>query len=279
MKNYQLIFFALIALLILTSCTKESDSKETREQLPVTKNSQPIVLVPGTNGTANDFDDFIADVSKIYDYQPEILRLTVNEDNSIIHSDEPLKKNAYRPFIVIAFENATEDGTLEQSKRLKTALKSLEKKYSFKNFDAVGYSNGGLVLTHFLKHDANTTKIKLRRMVTLATPYNYLSMDENGKEKKVTPLPFHNELLTELLTDDDSIPQNISYLNITGDIDSDHGSDSVVPVNSALAGRLIYQDKIKSYKEQIFSGKQYSHSGIVNATASEKAVMSFLYGD
>lgn len=61
---------------------------------------------------------------------------------------------------------------------------SLEKKYSFKNFDAVGYSNGGLVLTHFLKHDANTTKIKLRRMVTLATPYNYLSMDENGKEKR-----------------------------------------------------------------------------------------------
>ena len=56
---------------------------------------------------------------------------------------------------------------------------SSAKRYHFKQFDGVGYSNGGLVLTQFAEQDSHRTALK--RLMTIGTPYNDLNPKASQK--------------------------------------------------------------------------------------------------
>lgn len=235
------------------------------------------MLVPGTHATEDRFDSFTTDLSNSYRHKATTMKITVTKELTLDYSGAKLTPDTHRPFIVIAFEDNSEHGILNQAEGLAIALEDLYQRYHFKQFDAVGHSNGGLVLTNFLEYHSTEVKTQLRQLVTVATPYNDTRLKDNGTSKDLTKIPTKTHLLTNFIDRNSFIPKSLAMLNITGDIKGDHGSDGIVPVNSALSGALIYQDVIQSYQEKVVTGKGTSHSDILIDDTTQAAIIAFLY--
>lgn len=73
------------------------------------------------------------------------------------------------------------------------------------------------------------------------------------------------------------IPKSISVLNITGDLKNNHVSDGIVPVNSALAGELIYKGTVSSYSSKIYNGNDTGHSDILSNKHVQTRIIHFLF--
>lgn len=186
------------------------------------------------------------------------MKITVMKDLTLDYSGAKLTPDTHRPFIVIALED-------------------LFQRYHFKQFDAVGHSNGGLVLTNFLEYHSSEIKSQLRHLVTVTTSYNDTKQTDNGTNSDITKIPTKTHLLTNFIDRNVFIPKSITLLNITGDIKDNHESDGIVPVNSALSGSLIYKDVIQSYREKVVTGKGAGHSDILEDDATKEAIIEFIY--
>lgn len=57
-------------------------------------------------------------------------------------------------------------------------MKKAHQLYSFKAYNALGHSNGGLVWTIFLEKAQKPTS-QMKNLITLGTPYNYLDPKAN----------------------------------------------------------------------------------------------------
>lgn len=200
-KQFKLVLISCL-LVGLVGCHTVSHSKNTQGTL-TSKSIAPIILVPGTNGRATDFDAFIKNIGAFYNYTPHVLRLIVHPDHQLSYLDKPLPITTTRPFIVIAFEDSSEDGTLTQSAWLHTALTAIHTDYDYSNFAAVGYSNGGLVLTHLLEQYPQSP-FKMTDLITIATPFNDLSLVDNGESAFID----HPPLVTETLSFFNRSPTN-----------------------------------------------------------------------
>lgn len=118
---------------MLTGCQPHDKPFSPRKETAI-----PIVLVPGTHATEDRFDAFTADLSTAY-HQATTMKITVMKDLTLDYSGAKLTPDTHRPFIVIAFEDNSEHGILDQVQGLAIALEDLYQRYHFKQFDAVGH--------------------------------------------------------------------------------------------------------------------------------------------
>lgn len=64
-----------------------------------------------------------------------------------------LSTNDTKPYIIIAFSNNTDGyANIKQTQSLDIAMQALQNRYHFKQFNAVGHSNGGLNWTIYLEN-------------------------------------------------------------------------------------------------------------------------------
>jgi uncharacterized alpha/beta hydrolase family protein len=276
MKHSIQIFSALGILLVVCLLGQKSLTVFA-DKFPIT--SQPVeiqtptIMVPGTNGTVDRFDGLIKSLNTEEDV--EVLKVTVASDNTVLCKGR-LSASSAHPIIVIAFEDSSTDTLSVQGKWYQIALVYIQKSYSFKTYNYLGHSNGGLVITSYLENDQQVTDPELSKLITIGTPYNDLSSAYNNTATNVTQIKKTSPLLKGYLKNLDQIPSNIQMRNIAGEI-KHSASDGTVPVQSVFAGRSIYQDRIADYQELLIQGEQTNHSELVENTEIIDQIKTFFW--
>lgn len=257
MKKLKAIPFviAALALIGMTLSGKSYVHKINDHQIKINSSRMnPTILVPGSSATQERFDSMLESLNNM-GHKHSILKLTVKTDNSIRYSGQ-ITNNDLRPFIVIAFEN-NHDGYANIKKQtawLNIAMNALQKKYKFKNFNAIGHSNGGLNWTIFLEKYYDSDDFNIQTLMTIGTPYNF---EETNTENRT-------QMLKDLIANRDNIPSTLTMYNLAGT--STYDADKIVPFASVEAGKYIYQNTAKHYTQLTVTGSDADHSDLPSNT-------------
>lgn len=232
------------------------------------KISEPTIMVPGTNGDADRFDELI---QKLKETDPDtaVMKVTVKTDGTLVVSGS-LNQTTKHPIVVIAFQDASDgqSAVAKQAKWYQQALTYVHESYAFSNYNVVAHSNGGLVLTDYLENDRLPEDPQLDHLITLGTPFNDVGDYNSGKQLK-TISPWLNSYLKNA----NKLPtEQLSVLNIAGDQNASQ-SDGTVELASVKAGAKLYQNSA-SYTELEVDA---SHSDLLTNPVAVQAIETIFH--
>lgn len=179
-----------------------------------------------------------------------LLKVKVYNNGQITYTGR-IRQGDNKPFIVVGFEN-NHDGyrnVKKQARMFNTAFNQLKAQYNFNNFKGIGHSNGGLIYTYFLEHYFNERQIRIKRLMTIGTPYNFAE-----------PSNRRTQMLTDFIKNRKKLPSNLTMYSIAGS--ENYVEDGLVPLSSVLAGKYIYQGVVSHYTQITVTGKLAQHSAL-----------------
>lgn len=210
----------------------------------------PVIMIPGSSATVNRFDTLVTRINQMDHRNHSLLKVKVYNSGKITYSGQ-IRQNDNEPFIVVGFEN-NHDGysnIKKQAKMFNVAFNQLKEQYNFNNFKGIGHSNGGLIYTYFLEHYFNERQIKIKRLMTIGTPYNFAE-----------PSNRRTQMLTDFIKYRKNLPSNLKMYSVAGS--ENYVEDGLVPLSSVLAGKYIYQGIVKHYTQVTVTGKLAQHSAL-----------------
>ncbi|MBC1435985.1 alpha/beta hydrolase [Listeria rocourtiae] len=235
----------------------------------------PILLVHGTHGTANSFNGMIARIMSTYGKSTDRVIVLVQKDGTLEYQGT-LSSKPQNPFIQVVFEN--NDAPIDQEAEwIDTVMKDLQKRYNVTQYNAIGHSNGGLALTTYAEKLVDDAAPRMEKMVVIGTPFNDLDTDYNAATTDFMDVKKRTTELQIYIEENGNLDANLKVLSIAGDLDGDSVSDGVVPVQSALASRLIFDDAVADYSEQVVTGGGAQHSDLHENTTVDAIVAEFVY--
>ena len=210
----------------------------------------PTIMIPGSSATQERFDSMIKTLNTMGKTH-SILKLTVSESGNISYSGQ-LSTNDTKPYIIIAFSNNTDGyaNIKKQTQSLDIAMQALQNRYHFKQFNAVGHSNGGLNWTIYLEKYYNSQDFNIQTLVTLGSPYNFEETNSSNR----------TQLLQDLISNNTTIPQSLLVYNIAGS--QSYDDDYIVPLSSVESGKYVFQKIVKRYTQLTVTGDDAEHSDL-----------------
>lgn len=213
----------------------------------------PVIMIPGSSASVNRFDRLVNELNRGRKNPHSLLKVKVMKNDHLQYSGR-IRPNDNEPIIVVGFEN-NHDGysnIKKQARWFNIAFRQLRRQYSFNNFKAIGHSNGGLIYTYFLEHYYARYQHteRLKRLMMIGSPYNFNERSMNHQTK----------MLADLIKDRQNLPKNISVYLVAGT--KTYTSDGLVPVNSVLTGKYIYQNQVKHLTTIMVSGNNAQHSDL-----------------
>lgn len=213
----------------------------------------PIIMVPGSSATTDRFNNLVSMLNQNSPTKHSLLKVNVDQTNHLKFSGS-ISRGDNEPIIVVGFSN-NHDGYSNIKKQagwLNVAFYQLMQQYKFNNFKAFGHSNGGLVWTYWLEHYYSDYQpnIKLKKLMTLGTPYNF---SENNINRKT-------QMLTDFIKYRERIPKSLIVYTVSGG--ESYDSDGRVPENSVEAGKYIYQKQVAHYTTMTVTGADAQHSSL-----------------
>lgn len=214
----------------------------------------PTILVPGSSASQERFNGTVSSLNQM-GRKHGLLKLTVQTNGHIKYSGQ-LQASDNQPYIVIAFQNNTDSyATIKkQAKWLSLALDDLQEKYHFRNFNAIGHSNGGLDWTVYLEKYYSSSALNIKTLMTIGTPYNF----------EVTDTAHQTEMLKDLIADKKSLPSSLIMYNVAGT--QTYDGDYIVPIASVELGKYIYQNQVAHYTQVTVTGDAAEHSDLPQNT-------------
>ncbi|MBC6316116.1 alpha/beta hydrolase [Listeria grandensis] len=235
----------------------------------------PIVLVHGTHGTANSFNGMISRITETYGKSTDKVIVLVKKDGTLEYQGT-LSNKSKNPFIQVVFEN--NDAPIDQEATwVATVIKDIQKKYNVTQYNAIGHSNGGLALTTYAEKLADDSAPIMEKLVVIGTPFNDLDGDDNAATTDFTDVANRTTELQQYIDDSTNLDAKLQVLSIAGDLDNNAVSDGVVPVQSALSSRLIFEGNVANYSEEIVTGANAQHSDLHENTTVDGIVADFIY--
>ncbi len=222
---------------------------------PLKSSMQPVILVPGSSAGENRFDTLIAKLNEDDVQHHSLLKLTVNTNDSISYKGK-IYADDNQPYIVIAFQDNHDgfDNIKKQAKWLSLALDALVNRYHFNHFNAIGHSNGGLIWTYFLENYFDNQYLTIDKLMTIGAPFN---LNETSAVKR-TPL------LQSLIQNNNKLPKNLDVYTIVGA--ETYNTDGLVPWESAMQARYVFQNKVHHFTEITVTGANAEHSDLPQNT-------------
>ncbi|BAX71438.1 alpha/beta hydrolase superfamily protein [Leuconostoc suionicum] len=227
----------------------------------------PIILIPGSSASVNRFDSLLTKLNT-KSQRHDVLKVLVTKDGKLVYSGK-IRSSDEQPFIVVGFQNNADgyDNIKKQAKWLNTALIDLQDRYHFHNFQGIGHSNGGLIWTRYLENYYSSDSFNMATLMTLGTPFNF---SESSSQRRTVMLKDFIEKSTKL-------PSNLIMYSIAGT--EDYTDDGIVPVQSVLAGKYIFQKHVKSYTQITVSGDDAQHSSLPENTEVVKLIQEHILKD
>lgn len=213
----------------------------------------PVIMIPGSSATNQRFNGLISQLNSKTYQKHSVLKIEVYQNGSLSYSGS-INKGDNEPFVVIGFQN-NHDGynnIKKQAGWLDEAFYELQQDYKFNNFKAFGHSNGGLIWTYWLEHYYSdySCEIKMRKLMTLATPYNFNESNINHK----------TQMLSDLIARNRKLPKSLQVISLSGG--KSYDSDGIVPEASVNAGKYIFQKQVKSYTLMNVTGNGADHTDL-----------------
>ena len=212
----------------------------------------PTIMVPGSSASQDRFDTLITQLRKETKTGHSVLKVKVATNGQLSYTGS-IRRGDNHPFIVVAFAN-NRDGYSninQQAKWLNVAFKDLVKTYHFNHFNAMGHSNGGLILSLFLeKYFGETQNVTIDRLMTIATPYN---MESDSTTTRTA-------ILKELIAGRQKLPKKLTVYSVAGT--ENYSSDGTVPANSVNQGKYIFQNQVAHYTQITVTGDNTTHSDL-----------------
>lgn len=208
----------------------------------------PVIMIPGSSASVNRFDRLVAKINQMDHQNHSLLKVKVYNDGKITYTGQ-IRPRDREPFIVVGFEN-NHDGysnIKKQARMFNTAFNQLKSRYSFNNFKGIGHSNGGLIYTYFLEHYFNERQIRMTRLMTIGTPYNFAE-----------PTSRRTQMLTDFIKNRSKLPSSLVVYSVAGS--ENYVEDGLVPVSSVAAGKDIFQGVVSHYTQVTVTGKLAQHS-------------------
>jgi uncharacterized alpha/beta hydrolase family protein len=225
----------------------------------------PIIMIPGSSASQYRFDKLVTQLNKKYGYQHSLLRLKVYNDGKISYSGT-MRSQDTEPIIVVGFENNHDgyDNIKKQAKMFSDALTVLQDKYHFNNFKAIGHSNGGLIYTAFIEQYLSKHDIKMKKLMTIGSPYNFSEDSTTNK----------TEMLADFIKNREKIPKSLTVYSIAGT--ENYTSDGLVPESSVRAGKYIYQNQVKHFTEMTVTGDDAQHSDLPQNSEIIRVIQDYI---
>lgn len=252
-KKIRYIFIAVIFVFILvlaipaTSWSKSNaNALQKRYESPLS----PIIMIPGSSATVNRFDTLIQKINQIDHKNHSLLKVKVFNDGHITYAGS-IRERDNQPFIVVGFEN-NHDGysnIKKQARMFNEAFNQLTRRYNFNHFNGIGHSNGGLIYTAFLENYYKGQHVRINKLMTIGTPYNFAETSNR-----------QTEMLHDFIKNRSRIPDNLVMYSVAGT--QNYVADGLVPVSSVEAGKYIYQGAAKSYTQITVTGRLAQHSAL-----------------
>ncbi|WP_290033457.1 alpha/beta hydrolase [Ligilactobacillus cholophilus] len=252
-KHSRIVLLVIFILLIGLAIPSYIWTKRNIQDLGKWQNSRlsPVIMIPGSSATINRFDDLVKLLNKNDHQKHSLLKVKVYNNGKIKYYGK-IRSGDNEPIIVVGFEN-NHDGynnILKQAKMFNEAFKSLQKRYYFNNFKAIGHSNGGLVYTAFLEKYYKDYDVKMTRLMTIGSPFNF------GESN----LKYKTQMLADFIKQRGNLPKDLVVYSVAGT--ENYDSDGLVPVNSVEAGKYVFQNQVKSYTEITVTGINAQHSDL-----------------
>ncbi|MCC4411732.1 alpha/beta hydrolase [Limosilactobacillus reuteri] len=251
-KRHKIIIISSIVILVLLTAVSYCWSRKSVSVLEKRQQSQmsPVIMIPGSSATVNRFDTLVAKINQRDRQNHSLLKVKVYNNGKITYTGQ-IRQGDNEPFIVVGFEN-NHDGysnIKKQARMFNTAFNQLKAQYNFNNFKGIGHSNGGLIYTYFLEHYFNERQIRIKRLMTIGTPYNFAE-----------PSNRRTQMLTDFIKNRKKLPSNLTMYSIAGS--ENYVEDGLVPLSSVLAGKYIYQGEVRHYTQITVTGKLAQHSAL-----------------
>lgn len=257
MKNKKLLISTIItaSLLVVLLCLSLSWSRQNVQSLTKWHNAKmsPVIMIPGSSASVNRFDRLVNELNHNRKQPHSLLKVKVMKDNQLKFSGK-IRPGDTEPIIVVGFEN-NHDGysnIQQQARWFNIAFRSLTNQYNFNNFKAIGHSNGGLIYTYFLEHYYSRYQrtVRLKKLMMIGSPYNF-------NEKSMS---HQTKMLADFIKYRKRLPHNMNVYLVAGT--RTYTSDGLVPVNSVLVGKYIYQNQVKHFTTITVSGSNAQHSDL-----------------
>lgn len=264
--------FALAALLVIILLTipayfQMHSSNQLRAQRQRATMS-PIIMIPGSSATKERFNRLVNLLNRDTHQKHSLLKVEVYNNGKITYSGK-INKGDREPFIVVGFQNNHDgyDNIKKQATMFDAAFAQLSEEYQFNNFKAFGHSNGGLIWTRWIETYYADYKddIKLRVLMTVASPFNLAETSIKNK----------TQMFTDFVKYRTKIPRSLDVIAVVGNEDS-YTSDGLVPADSVLAGKYIYQKRAHSYTSMTVTGEQAQHSNLPQNKQIVKLIEQYL---
>lgn len=222
---------------------------------------EPIFLIPGSHATKDRFDVFVSKMIQQRHLTADHLKIHISHSGKL-SLEGHLNHQSNHPFISVGFADNQEKDVYLDSKWLRKAIERVQQIYPFSSYEAVGHSNGGLILTELLESKCPKTFPRLTKFVAISTPFNGVLKKDNGSAIHFSTLPHRSLMLNHFLVHRSRLPKTLVMLSIAGNM-AHSGSDGTVPVASAFSSRFIFQTQVRRYEEYLVSDKKSRHSAIV----------------
>lgn len=224
----------------------------------------PIILVPGSSATQNRFNSLVTTLNQRTNGH-SLLKVTVKTDGTV-KTQGRIAPRDVEPYIVIAFEN-NQDGynnIKKQARWFDLAFNQLATKYHFNRFNAIGHSNGGLILTLFLTKYYQQSAVTMNKLMTIGTPYN---LEESNPHNRT-------QMLADLIKARKQLPTNLKVYSLAGT--QTYDGDGIVPLASVECGKYIFQNQVKHYTQITVSGDDASHSDLPQNQEIEGYIQQYM---
>lgn len=251
-KRHKIIVISATIILAILTLASYCWSRQSIDVLQRRQESRmsPVIMIPGSSASVNRFDTLVAKINRRDHQNHSLLKVKVYNSGKITYTGQ-VRQGDDEPFIVVGFEN-NHDGygnIKKQARMFNTAFNQLKEQYNFNNFKGIGHSNGGLIYTYFLEHYFNERQIRLKRLMTIGTPYNFAE-----------PTSRRTQMLSDFIKNRNKLPDNLTMYSIAGS--ENYVEDGLVPLSSVLAGKYIYQGAVKHYTQITVTGKLAQHSAL-----------------
>lgn len=252
-KKFRYLLLALIviavAILVIPSRTWAQNNAKDLQTRHDSRLS-PIIMIPGSSASVNRFDTLISSINRQTQTTHSLLKVKVMNNGQIQYRGS-IRRGDLAPFIVVGFEN-NHDGysnIKKQAKMFNQAFNQLIERYNFNNFRGIGHSNGGLIYTAFLENYYKDDDVKITRLMTIGSPYNFA-------ETRNRP----TQMLQDFIKKRKKLPQDLTMYSVAGT--KNYVADGLVPLSSVEAGKYIYQGQVRHYTQITVTGKLAQHSAL-----------------
>ena len=175
-QRHRIIVIVSAIILVLLSIVSYQWARQSVDVMQRRQESamSPVIMIPGSSASVNRFDTLVAKINRRDRQNHSLLKVKVYNNGKITYMGQ-IRQGDNEPFIVVGFEN-NHDGysnIKKQARMFNTAFNQLKTQYNFNNFKGFGHSNGGLIYTYFLEHYFNERQIRIKRLMTIGSPYNF----------------------------------------------------------------------------------------------------------